>query len=143
MRKLTPFASLRTGALALAVVVPALAGCSGGPKSDIGLIDVQRITANWPKFQNYQNQLTADQIALSRSTQPANEKVRQEQQLEQRYGQAQAELTGEVQDAAKQVAAQKNLKLVMTRQFVGYGGVDITPDIEKVLNISEKATPKP
>ena len=31
----------------------------------------------------------------------------------------------------------------MTREFVGYGGVDITPDVEKKLNITEAATPKP
>jgi hypothetical protein len=25
----------------------------------------------------------------------------------------------------------------VTREFVGYGGVDITPDVEKMLNITE------
>ena len=48
-----------------------------------------------------------------------------------------------MRDAAQQVATAKNLKYVLTRQYVGYGGVDITPDVEKILNITEKATPSP
>jgi hypothetical protein len=32
---------------------------------------------------------------------------------------------------------------VFTQQYVGYGGVDITPDVEKILNITERATPAP
>jgi hypothetical protein len=35
------------------------------------------------------------------------------------------------------------LKLVLTREGIGYGGVDITSDVEKALNITEKATPTP
>ena len=56
----------------------------------------------------------------------------------------QTEVTGDVRAATEQVAKAKNLKMVFTREFVGYGGVDITPDVEKVLNITETAgTPKP
>ena len=46
-------------------------------------------------------------------------------------------------DAARQVASDKHLTYVFTRQYVGYGGVDITPEIEKILQIVEKATPSP
>jgi Skp family chaperone for outer membrane proteins len=48
-----------------------------------------------------------------------------------------------VHDAAQQVANDKHLRYVFTRQNVGYGGVDITPDVEKILQIVEKATPSP
>ena len=48
-----------------------------------------------------------------------------------------------MRDAAQQVANDKHLRFVFTRQFVGYGGVDITPDVEKILQIVEKATPSP
>jgi Skp family chaperone for outer membrane proteins len=115
----------------------------GGPKSTIGLVDVQRIALNWPKFQNYQNQLSADAYALQRSKRSAADKAREQAQLQARFAQAQNELAGEVSDAAKQVAAAKGLKYVLTRQFVGYGGVDITTDVEKILKIEEKATPQP
>ncbi|MBV8643386.1 MAG: hypothetical protein JO225_05665 [Candidatus Eremiobacteraeota bacterium] len=121
----------------------ALCACSGGPKGDIGLIDTVRIQQNWPKFLNYQNQLSADAAALQRSGASNAQKAKESAQLQQRFTQAQNELTGEVTDAAKQVAANRGLKYVFTRQYVGYGGVDVTADVEKILKIEEKATPTP
>jgi len=31
----------------------------------------------------------------------------------------------------------------VTKEGVGYGGVDITKDVEKAMNITDKATPAP
>jgi Skp family chaperone for outer membrane proteins len=130
--------------IALAIVVLALAGCGiGRAKSDIGIVDLTRIMANWPKFENYNNQIQADAFAIEQSKSPESQKVRQRAELQQRFAQYQQEITGNIHDAAQQVATQKNIKLIFTRQGVGYGGVDITSDVEKVLNITEKATPKP
>lgn len=120
-----------------------LCACSTAPKTDIGLIDVQRIMANWPKFQNYQNQLSVDAQAIERSKKSEREKAKMRGALQLRFNQDQNELYNDVTDAAKQVAASRNLKLVFTRQYVGYGGVDITPDIEKILKIDDKSTPAP
>jgi Skp family chaperone for outer membrane proteins len=129
--------------LIAACALLALCACSTAPKSDIGLIDVQRIMANWPKFQNYQNQLSVDAQTIERSKKPEREKARLRDQLQQRYAADQTELYNDVTGAAKQVAASRNLKLVFTRQYVGYGGVDITTDIEKILKIDDKSTPAP
>jgi Skp family chaperone for outer membrane proteins len=132
--------------LVIAVLALGLAGlsaCSKPPQSDIGLVDVPRITANWPKFLNYQNQLNSDVAAIQRSTASNDQKQRELAGLQQRFQVNQTELTSNVRDAAQQVATAKNLKYVLTRQYVGYGGVDITPDVEKILNITEKATPSP
>lgn len=118
-------------------------GCSTQPKSSVGLIDTVRITSNWPKFQNYQNQIAADEAAIQRSSASTTQKAQQIAQLQQRYVSAQRELTDDVSNAAQQVAKDKGLTYVLTRQYVGYGGVDITSDIEKVLKIDEKATPAP
>ncbi len=52
-------------------------------------------------------------------------------------------LSQQIRDAAAKIAAQDSLKLVLTREGIGYGGVDITKDVEKALNITEKATPTP
>jgi len=128
---------------ALAASLLGMSACSKPPQSDIGLVDVPRITANWPKFLNYQNQLNSDVAAIQRSSAPDSVKQRELAGLQAQFQQNQTELTGNVKDAAQQVAGQKNLKFVLTRQFVGYGGVDITPDVEKILNITEKATPSP
>ena len=134
--------SLRAS-LTAALLLAALAGCTSQPKATIGLIDTARITNNWPKFQNYQNQIAADEAAIQRSSASNAQKAQQIAQLQERYVSAQRELTDDVSNAAGQVAKDKGLTYVFTRQYVGYGGIDITPDIEKILKIDEKATPAP
>lgn len=118
-----------------------LAGCGGG--SPIGLVDVARLTANWSTYTNAQNQLLADERAITASKVPNAQKQRQVTALQQKYAQVSNQLVNQVRDAAAKVAQQKQLKLVVTRQFVGYGGTDITADVEKILGITEKATPSP
>ncbi|HTV72378.1 MAG TPA: hypothetical protein VME66_01550 [Candidatus Acidoferrales bacterium] len=122
--------------------VVALAACgSGQPSSPIATVDVARISANWPKFINYQNQLSADADALEHANLSAGEKQREQNLLQQRYSDMQAEVTNDVRSAAEQVANERHFQLVVTRAFVGYGGVDITPDVEKILKITETSPP--
>ena len=130
-------------ALVVTSLIVFVSACSTAPKATVGLIDTTRITSNWPKFQNYQNQIAADEAAIQRSNVSNARKAQQVAQLQDRYVSAQRELTDDVSSAAAQVAKDKGLTYVLTRQYVGYGGVDITPDIEKVLKIEEKATPAP
>jgi len=136
VKGLTMFGTLlRAGALV------ALAGCGGSQSSPIATIDLSRIQANWPKFINYSNQLAADTAAIDRSNASAQAKVAQLDALRKRYVSMQNEVTGDIRGAAEQVASERHFKLVVTRQFVGYGGVDITADVEKILKITE-ASPK-
>jgi Skp family chaperone for outer membrane proteins len=129
---------------ALAASLLGTAACSKPPSSsDIGVVDVARLSSNWPKFLNYQNQLNSDMNAIKTSRAPEGQKQRQMQGLQYRFATNQTELTNNVHDAAQQVATEKHLRFVLTRQFVGFGGVDITPDVEKILQIVEKATPAP
>jgi len=119
----------------------ALAGCAS-QSSPIGVIDLTRIQQNWPKFINYSNQLAADTQAIQQSNASSREKEQQLNSLRQRYAAMQDEVTGDLRGAAQQIASQRHLSLIVTRQFVGYGGVDITPDVEKILDITEKAPSK-
>lgn len=128
---------------ALAASLLVMTACSKPPSSDIGLVDVPRLTANWPKFLNYQNQLNADMHAIQVSSASDSQKQREMAGLQMRFATNQTELTNNVHDAAAQVASDKHLRYVFTRQFVGFGGVDITPDVEKILQIVEKPTPSP
>lgn len=122
----------------------ALAGCGkSASSSSIATVDVVRITANWPKFLNYQNQLQSDMQALESSRASEADKRKARVALQERYVQAQREVTEDVRAASQKVAERRNFKLVLTREFVGYGGTDITPDVEKILDITETATPKP
>ena len=118
-----------------------LAGITGcGASSPIGLVDVQRIVANWPEYQGYQTQLLSDERSIRGNN---RQKQRAAMALQQKYSKITDQLTQQIRDAATKIAQQKQLKLVLTREGIGYGGVDITPDVEKSLNITEKPTPSP
>jgi len=128
--------------LLLTASLAAFVGCNS-QAATVATLDVTRIQANWPKFINYSNQLASDTDAIQRSSASARQKQQQLDTLRRRYVAMQDEVTGDVRNAAAQVANDKHLRLVVTRQFVGYGGIDITPDVEKILRITEKPSPKP
>jgi Skp family chaperone for outer membrane proteins len=127
---------------AAAAALVAVAGCSHAPSGDIGTVDVQRIVTHWPKFINYQNQLNADVAAIQQSRDSQNEKNRRLADVQRRFQTNQTELTNDVRTAATSVAGTRHLRFVLTAESIGYGGTDITPDVEKVLQIVE-TSPKP
>ena len=116
-------------------------GCA--TRSPIGLVDVQRIVANWPEYQGYQSQLYSDERSIQSRRESNRNKQRDAIVLERKYTQVTDRLSRQIRDAAGRIATQRQLKLVLTREGIGYGGVDITSDVEKALNITEKATPTP
>lgn len=120
-----------------------LAACSTAPKTDIAVVNIARLTSNWPKFINYNNQLSSDAAAIERSSLSDSDKARQRLQLQQQYAKMQDEVTTDVRNAAAQVAKQRNFRLILTREFAAYGGTDITADVEKVLDIHERPSPSP
>lgn len=124
-------------ALALGAALLGLPACAHQTGAKIGLVDVPRIVNNWPKFMNYQNQLNSDVATIQQNHASNEEKQRELEEVQRRFAEDQAELTNDVADAAKQVAADKHLTSVFTREYVGYGGVDITADVEKILHITE------
>jgi Skp family chaperone for outer membrane proteins len=103
------------------------AGCANS--SPVGLVDVNRIVANWTVYQSFQQQLMADEQTIAQSKASAGEKQRQAAALQKKYGGITDELTKRIRDAATKVAQDKNLTLVVTKEGVGYGGVDITKDV--------------
>jgi hypothetical protein len=128
--------------LYLALALAALSGCASQTDSSVATIDLTRIQNNWPKFINYSNQLASDTASINRSGASERQKQEQLDALRRRYVSMQNEVTGDVRDAAQKVADERHIKLVVTRQFVGYGGVDITADVEKLLNITEASPAK-
>ena len=126
------------------ICAAAFAGLTGcGSPSPIGLVDVQRIVSNWPEYQSYQTQLVSDERAISSRRESGRQKQRDAIIMQMKYTKITQQLTDQIRQAATKIAQQKQLKLVLTREGVGYGGLDITPDVEKSLNITEKATPSP
>ena len=113
------------------------------PHSPVGLVDVQRIVSNWPEYQGYQNQLLRDERSISSRRESASRKQREAADLQRKYSQITDQLSQQIRTAAGKIAEQRQLKLVLTREGIGFGGVDITPDVEKALNITEKSSPAP
>lgn len=87
--------------------------------------------------------MLADERAIETGSGSNADKQRRVMQMNAKYSQVSQDLVNKIKDAASKVAAQKNLKLVVTREFIGYGGVDITPDVEKAMGITESASPSP
>ncbi|MBV8067827.1 MAG: OmpH family outer membrane protein [Candidatus Eremiobacteraeota bacterium] len=132
---------MKTQRLAFLLAAAMLAGCAA--RSPIGLVDVQRIVANWPEYQGYQNQLYADERSIQSRRESNRRKQQAAMQLQRKYANVTDQLSKQIRDAAGRIASERRLTLVLTREGIGYGGVDITPDVEKALNITEKATPTP
>ena len=122
----------------MASLAAVLAGCAS-QQSQVATVNITRITQNWPKFINYNNQLASDTDAINRSSASPRDKQRQLDRLRQQFVKMQEEVTNDVRVAAEEVANQRHFKLVITREFVGYGGTDITTDVEKILKITEKS----
>lgn len=127
--------------LLLSLAAAIVAGCANA--SPIGLVDVNRIVSNWTVYQSFQQQLSQDAQAIQASRASAAVKQRQAAALQKRFAGITDQLTKQIRDAANKVAQQKNMTLVITKEGVGYGGTDITKDVEKAMNITDKSTPAP
>ena len=127
--------------LLLIVAAALIAGCANS--SPVGLVDVTRIVSNWTVYQQLQQQLQVEEQAIAQSKASTTEKQNEALALQKKYANITDELTKQIRDAANKVAQEKNLKLVVTKQGIGYGGIDITSDVEKAMNITDKASPAP
>ena len=125
----------------LAASVLTSAGC-GQAHAKVAFVNVEVLQSTWPKFINYQNQLQATLYAIQSSKLRPAEKQKQLLQLNQQSARWQAEVTNDVKDAVKTIAANRHYELVVTRQGTAFGGDDITPDVQTALRIP-LASPSP
>jgi len=117
------------------------AGCANN--SPVGIVDINRVVANWDVYQRYQQQLLAEERAIANSKASNAQKQQAALALQKKYSGITTQLTNEIRDAASKIAGTRNLKLIVTKEGVGYGGVDITADVEKAMNIVDKPVPSP
>ena len=129
-------------AAGLGCLALALSGCAHA-RSSIAVVDVSAIEQRWPKFINYYRQIQANYMAINESKISPADKRKALDQWQQQSQRWQDEVSGDVRDAAKQIADDKHYKMVVTRQGVAYGGDDITLDVEKALKIDTSASPVP
>ena len=119
-----------------------IAGGCAGTHSKVAVVNIMVIEANWPKFQNYANQLQASFAAIEASKSTNAEKQQQLAQLQTQSRRWQDEVTNELRTTVSKIATDRSYKLVVTREGVAYGGDDITVDVEKAMSIPT-ASPSP
>lgn len=124
------------------VAVAAVTGGCAGTHSKIAVVNIMTIEANWPKFQNYANQLQASFGAIEASRSTNAEKQQQLAQLQEQSKRWQDEVTNELRATVTTIANNRHYQLVVTREGVAYGGDDITVDVEKAMSIPT-ASPSP
>ncbi|HTV92550.1 MAG TPA: hypothetical protein VMG98_07520 [Verrucomicrobiae bacterium] len=127
--------------LLVTLAAATFAGCAN--TSPVGLVDVNRVVQNWTVYKSFQQQLLADEQSIAQSKAPTAVKQREAAALQQKYQGITDQLTKQIRDAATKIAQQEHLTLVVTKEGVGYGGVDITKDVEKAMNITDTASTSP
>ncbi len=118
--------------------------------ADIGIID-QAAIGNLGQFQNAKAQLNQIQAQMARQFQSAikgkspADQQRISQDFQGRLAQAQHQLfdplIGRANAAIAQVAANKSLTVVVDKQVVIFGGLDITKDVTDLLNQPGQVVP--
>lgn len=119
---------------AACVAAALVTGCAGS-RSKVAVVNIMTIEANWPKFQNYANQLQAYFAAIEQSKSGQAQKRQELARLQQQSKRWQDEVTGELRATVTTIAQQRHYQLVVTREGVAYGGDDITTDVEKAMSI--------
>jgi type IV pilus biogenesis protein CpaD/CtpE len=118
-------------------------GCSSPQNSGVGTVDIARITSHWRKFSDYERQLRTESERIGASQVSEDQRRAQLDILHTKYEAQQNEITTRVRQAADRVAQRAGLRLVVTREFVGYGGRDVTGEVEAALGIVETPSPAP
>ncbi len=132
---------MKTPIIIAALAAVLFSGCANN--SPIGIIDVNRVISNWDVYQHYQQQLLADEQGIATGKGSNAVKAREALALRKKYDGITLQLSQQIRDAAAKIAQERHLKLVVSKEGVGYGGVDITADVEKAMAITEKATASP
>ena len=121
-----------------------IAGCtSPSASSGVATVNIERITAHWNKFSDYEHQLREESQRIAALPGTDDDHRAALEALHDKYAALQSEITTDVRQAANKVAQAQGLHLIVTREFVGYGGRDVTSDIERELGVVETPSPAP
>jgi hypothetical protein len=128
--------------LAMVACTLLLTGCGQHSDATIGKVDVEHLMTIWPEGKKQSDDLAAAQSALATSAQYLDPQARQDAQARAalQAAQVQATLAEHIRQASTMVALHDHLKLVVTRDFVGWGGRDITDEVLSELVHSDKPT---
>ncbi len=126
--------------IALLVLALILAtGAAAAAPSDVGILNVERVMAESPKVKTLQEQLNAKASELARQL-DAEKTGLSQAQFEERQKAAynqflqvkqtlEVQIDASIKQAVEQVAKEKKLLLILYKNSVAFGGVDITADV--------------
>ena len=118
-----------------------VAGCGSEPQ--FGVLDGQRVMAESPKIQAIQQELMTkgeamqEQLRKDQKTMSAAEFAKKQKETMQelmvlKKG-LETQLEATMETATSEVAAEKKLNLILYKQGVAQGGIDVTDDVIKKL----------
>ena len=118
-----------------------IAGCGSDPQ--FGVLDAQRVLAESPKIQAIQAELTAkseemqkelrkDQKSMSAAQFQKKQQEKMQEFMVIKKG-LETQLESTISAAADEVAQEKKLNLILYKQGVAQGGIDVTDDMIKKL----------
>lgn len=118
-----------------------VAGCGSDPQ--FGVLDAQRVLAESPKIQAIQAELTAkseemqkelrkDQKSMSAAQFQKKQQEKMQEFMVIKKG-LETQLESTISAAADEVAQEKKLNLILYKQGVAQGGIDVTDDMIKKL----------
>lgn len=118
-----------------------VAGCGSEPQ--FGVLDGQRVMAESPKIQAIQQELTTKgeemqaQLRKDQKTMSAAQFAKKQQETMQEFmvirKGLETQLEATMETATSEVAAEKKLNLILYKQGVAQGGIDVTDDVIKKL----------
>lgn len=118
-----------------------VAGCGSEPQ--FGVLDGQRVMTESPKIQAIQQELTTkgealqEQLRKDQRTMSAAQFAKKQKETMQEFmvikKGLEAQLEATMETATSEVAAEKKLNLILYKQGVAQGGIDVTDDVIKKL----------
>jgi outer membrane protein len=118
-----------------------VAGCGSEPQ--FGVLDGQRVMTESPKIQAIQQELTTkgealqEQLRKDQKTMSAAQFAKKQKETMQEFmvikKGLETQLEATMETATSEVAAEKKLNLILYKQGVAQGGIDVTDDVIKKL----------
>ncbi len=128
--------------LAVFAMTAMISGCSSA-SSGIGVIDINKVMTESPKVKQLQEQLNAtgktmsEQLEKEQATSTPEEFQKKQEKAYTEFMKTKQELEGQVdanlKQALQQVAKEKNLGVILYKNGVAQGGIDITDDVKQKM----------
>ena len=129
--------------VALVASVALIGGCAGTGNNAIGILNVEKVMTESAKVKQLQDQLNSrgkelsDQLEKDKPNISAEEYQKRQEAAYGEFLRTKQDLESQIDNAIKQaleqVAKEKNLGVVLYKNGVAQGGIDITDDVLKKM----------